>query len=141
MQVKPLFLLFISIPLTGEQYIRDVYVEGMLNCFHLGLKTTEEVYITGVLFSRFSGERRQARSERGAPDMVPDQESPLGIKQRRFFFEKSCAKVMRNIVFMCMLQLEIHFSRVNDTHSVSVWSFPRVVSSTNKSFTFMNSTS
>jgi len=43
MQVKPLFLLFISIPLTGGQYIRDVYVEGMLNCFHLGLKTTEEV--------------------------------------------------------------------------------------------------
>ena len=43
MQVKPLFLLFISIPLTGGQYIQDVYVEGMLNCFHLGLKTTEKV--------------------------------------------------------------------------------------------------
>lgn len=43
MQVKLLFLLFISVPLTGGQYIRDVYVEGMLNCFHLGLKTTEEV--------------------------------------------------------------------------------------------------
>ena len=91
MQVKPLFLLFISIPLTGGQYIRDVYVEGMLNCFHLGLKTTEEVHITGVIFSRFPGERRQARSERGAPDMVPDRESPLGIKQRRFsFWKKLC---------------------------------------------------
>ena len=86
MQVKPLCLLFISIPLTGGQYIRDVYVEGMLNCFHLGLKTTEEVHITGVIFSRFPGERRQARSERGAPDMLPDRESPLGIKQRRFSF-------------------------------------------------------
>ena len=91
MQVKPLFLLFISIPLTGGQYIRDVYVEGMLNCFHLGLKTTEEVHITGVIFSRFPGERRQARSERGAPDMLPDRESPLGIKQRRFsFWKKLC---------------------------------------------------
>ena len=35
--------------------------------------------------------------------------------------------------------LVFHFSRVNETHSVGVWSFPGVVSSTNKSFTFMNS--
>ena len=40
-----------------------------------------------------------------------------------FFLKKSYAKVMRNIVFMCVLQLEIHFSRVNETHSVGVWSF------------------
>ena len=63
MQVKPLFLLFISIPLTGGQYIRDVYVEGMLNCFHLGLKTTEEVHITFRVFQASEG-KREASEER-----------------------------------------------------------------------------
>ena len=66
MQVKLLFLLFISIPLTGGQYIRDVYVEGMF-----GLKTTEEVKPSlhnrryfFAFFRRAKASAKRARSAR-----------------------------------------------------------------------------
>ena len=66
MHVKLLFLLFISIPLTGGQYIRDVYVEGMF-----GLKTTEEVKPSlhnrryfSAFFRRAKASAKRARSAR-----------------------------------------------------------------------------
>ena len=69
---------------------------------------------------RAKASAKRARSARH----VARQGKPTWDKTATFFFlKKSYAKVMRNIVFMCVLQLEIHFSRVNDTHSVGVWSF------------------
>ena len=62
-----------------------------------------------------SGERARHGARQGKPTW--DKTATV------FFLKKSYAKVMRNIVFMCVLQLEIHFSRVNETHSVGVWSF------------------
>ena len=95
-----------------------------------------------------TGQLWQARSERGARDTrngrrpiidtPPSPHPPLGIRAEGFLFLKK--GVLRSWKILCSCAcLVFHFFRVNETHSVGVWSFPGVVSSTNKSFTFMNS--
>ena len=81
---------------------------------------------------------RHAQREKAHNWYPPSPHPPLGIRAEGFLFLKK--GVLRSWKILCSCAcLVFHFSRVNETHSVSVWSFPGVVSSTNKSFTFMNS--